>query len=501
MERIQSVRVVAPSEGNEARRHGAQEVGALRSTEEAGEHIPVDPVEGREGRTTEPLEGKMMGVSEPNSISTRLQRIAELARETPKMVLHSLSCHVDVDWMREAYRRTRKDGATGVDGQTAQAYARSLDHNLQTLHERFKSGLYRAPPVRRVHIPKGDGSKTRPIGIPTFEDKVLQRAVVMVLDEIYEQDFLDCSYGFRRNRSAHQALEALHEGLMKMHGGVVLELDIESFFDSVDRAQLRSFLDQRIRDGVLCRAIGKWLNAGVLEEGALSKPDSGTPQGGVISPLLANIYLHEVLDTWFERDVKPRLRGKAFMIRYADDVVLAFSNEADAHKVYGVIGKRFAKYGLRLHPEKTRLVEFRRPSRHKPGAVRPGTFDFLGFTHYWGVSHKGNNVIKRKTSRQRFRRALQRAWAWCKQHRHRPVSEQHAQLCRKLLGHYAYYGITSNGLMLSRFRQGLRRYWRYWLDRRSQRARMSWERFASLLQRYPLPYARVVHSLCRVANP
>jgi len=466
-----------------------------------GNALYVDPVKGRESRTTELLEGKMSGISEPRSISTKLQRIATLAGQTPKMVLHSLSHHIDIEWLREAYRRTRKDGAPGVDGQTAEAYEQDLENNLQGLHERFKSGLYRAPPVRRVHIPKGNGSKTRPIGIPTFEDKVLQRAVVMVLDEAYERDFLDCSYGFRRGRSAHQALEALRNGLMEMGGGFVLELDIESFFDTVDHRHLRDFLDQRMRDGVLRRVIGKWLNAGVLEEGTLSNPDRGTPQGGVISPLLANIYLHEVLDLWFERDVKPRLRGKAFMVRYADDAVLAFSDEADARKVYEVIAKRFAKYGLRLHPEKTRLVAFRRPSRHDRGAAGPGTFDLLGFTHYWGLSHKGNNVIKRKTSTERFHRALQRIWAWCKRFRHLPVREQHRQLCRKLLGHYAYYGITSNGLMLQRFQAAVTRCWRYWLDHRSQRARMNWERFKRLLQRYPLEQVRVVHSLYRAANP
>jgi RNA-directed DNA polymerase len=438
----------------------------------------------------------MSGVSEPTSISTKLQRIAELAGQTPKMVLHSLSHHIDIEWLREAYRQTRKDGASGVDGQTAKAYEQDLERNLQNLKERLKSGLYRAPPVKRVHIPKGDGSKTRPIGIPTFEDKVLQRAVVMVLDEVYEQDFLDCSYGFRRGRSAHDALEALRNGLMEMGGGFVLELDIESFFDTVDHGHLRDFLDQRMRDGVLRRVIGKWLNAGVLEEGNLWIPSQGTPQGGVISPLLANIYLHEVLDVWFERDVKPRLRGKAFMIRYADDAVLAFSDEADARKVYEVIARRFAKYGLRLHPEKTRLVSFQRPSRHDDDdSAGPGTFDLLGFTHYWAVSRQGNNVIKRKTSTERFRRALLRIWEWCKRYRHLPVRELFRQLSRKLLGHYAYYGITSNGLMLQRFRIGAIRALRHWLDHRSQRARMSWERFKRLLERYPLPNARITHSI------
>jgi RNA-directed DNA polymerase len=443
----------------------------------------------------------MSGTLGPTNVSTKLQLIAKLAGHSPKAVLNNLSHHIDLEWLREAYRRTRKDGAPGVDGKTAEAYAQDLERNLQDLLERFKSGSYRAPPVKRVHIPKGDGSKTRPIGIPTFEDKVLQRAVVMVLDEIYEQDFLNCSYGFRRGRSAHQALEVLRDGLMGMGGGVVLELDIESFFDTVDHRHLQGFLDQRMRDGVLRRVIGKWLNAGVLEAGMMSCPEQGTPQGGVISPLLANIYLHEVLDVWFERDVKPVLRGKAFMIRYADDAVLAFSDEDDARRVYEVISKRFAKYGLRLHPEKTRLVPFHRPSRHDDDdAAGPGTFDVLGFTHYWGVSLRGSNVIKRKTSSGRFRRALARMWDWCKQHRHLPVPEQHRQLCRKLLGHYAYYGITSNGLMLQRFASAVDRFWRYWLGHRSQNSPMSWERFKQLLQRFPLPAVRIAQSVYRAAN-
>lgn len=257
----------------------------------------------------------MKGTQSPPDISTRLQRIAELARREPKVVLTALAHHIDIEFLREAHRRTRKDGAVGVDGETAASYAANLDENLRSLLDRFKSGTYFAPPVRRVHIPKGDGSKTRPIGIPTFEDKILQRAVAMVLGAIYEQDFLDCSYGFRPARSTHDALQALWDGLMKMQGGWVLELDIEKFFDTMVHEHLRTFLDRRVRDGVLRRTINKWLKAGVLEAGELHYEDAGTPQGGVVSPLLANVYLHEVLDTWFESEVKPRLQGYAFLIR------------------------------------------------------------------------------------------------------------------------------------------------------------------------------------------
>ena len=270
-------------------------------------------------RVTELLEGKMAEVSDSEVIYTRQQRIAKLAKELLGKALTSLNHYIDIDWLREAYRRTRKDGAAGVDGRSAEEYAANLEENLRSLLERAKSGTYWAPPVRRVHIPKGDGSETRPIGVPTFEDKVLQRAVVMALEPIYEQDFLACSYGFRPGRSAHQALDAFWKQAMAMGGCWVVEVDIRKYFDTVDHGHLREFLHQRVGDGVLLRLIGKWLNAGVLEDGATSYPNKGTPQGGVISPLLANMYLHGVLDTWFERDVKPRLRGRGFIVRYADD--------------------------------------------------------------------------------------------------------------------------------------------------------------------------------------
>jgi len=432
-------------------------------------------------------------------ISTRQERLAKLAQSEPKWVLTTLAHHIDEVWLREAYRRTRKDGAVGVDGVTAAHYEADLEANLASLLERFKSGRYRAPAVRRVHIPKpGKTKKTRPIGIPTLEDKVLQRAVMMVLEPIYEQAFLDCSYGFRQGRSAHQALEALWRGLMAMGGGWIIDLDIQSFFDDVDWGHLRSFLDQRVRDGVIRRAIGKWLNAGVMEAGEVHHPDQGTPQGGVVSPLLSNLYLHYVLDLWFEHEVKPRLRGRAFEVRYADDAALVFEREEDARRVLAVLAKRFAKYGLRLHPEKTRLVDFRSPPRAgQGGSQRERSFALLGFTHFWGRSRKGRWVIQRKTVTDRFTRALRMVGCWCREHRHRAVRDQHQALGRKLRGHYAYYGITGNARALARFLHGVRRLWRKWLDRRSWRARMDWEKFDRLTVRYPLPPPRVVHSVYR----
>ena len=440
----------------------------------------------------------MAGTLGREVISTRQRKIAELARREPKLTLTTLAHHIDEVWMGEAYRRVRKDAAAGVDGVTAAQYEAELEANLSGVLERFKSGRYRAPAVRRMHLEKPGTRKTRPIGIPTLEDKVLQRAVLMVLEAVYEQEFEDCSYGFRPGRGAHKALDALWQGLMELGGGWVIDLDIENFFGRVDWGHLRSFLDRRVRDGVIRRAIGKWLNAGVMEAGELSYPQRGTPQGGVISPLLSNVYLHEVLDWWFEHEVKPRLRGRAFEVRYADDAVLVFEHEDDARRVLGVLAKRLEKYGLRLHPEKTRMVEFVRPSKSKRGGTPSGrSFAMLGFTHYWGRSRKGRWVVKRKTAKERFSRALRGIGQWCRSHRHRSLREQHAALSRKLRGHYAYYGITGNGPALARFRHEVRRCWHKWLGRRSWGGRMSWERFARVLNTYPLPLARVVHSVCR----
>lgn len=432
------------------------------------------------------------------NISTKLERIAKLARESPDMAFTTLAHHVDLEWLKEAYGRTRKDGARGVDGQSAGEYATKLEDNLQSLLKRAKSGTYQAPPVRRVHIPKGDGSQTRPLGIPTFEDKVLQRAVVMLLEVIYEQDFKDFSYGFRPGRSAHQALEALRNGIMEMGGGWVLEVDIRKFFDTVDHEHLRTTLSRRVRDGVVLRLIGKWLNAGVLEGLELSYPGTGTPQGGVISPMLANIYLDEVVDDWFVREVRPRLSGRAQLVRYADDMVFVFEREQDARRVMNVLPKRFGKYGLTLHPDKTRLLKFNRPPR-TPTDGRGGTgngdgsFDFLGFTHHWARSRAGNTVVKRRTAKDRLSRALRRMKEACQRYRHQPLKEQRELLAQKILGHYGYFGITANFASIKRLYHETKRLWRKWLSTRSRDGRFSWTRMDQLLRRLQLPPPRIVH--------
>jgi group II intron reverse transcriptase/maturase len=430
-------------------------------------------------------------------VSTRLRRIAELAKRAPDLVFTSLAHVIDVEFLKEAYARTRKDGAVGVDGQTAEEYGRDLERNLLSLLDRFKSGTYHAPPVKRVLIPKGDG-RSRPIGIPTFEDKVLQRAVAMVLGAVYEQDFLGSSYGFRPGRSAHQALSTLKRELVEMGGGWVVEVDIQSFFDTLDPRVLRSFLDQRVRDGVLRRAIDKWLKAGVLEEGSVKRTEKGTPQGGVISPLLSNIYLHHVMDGWFENEVKPRMKGRTQLVRYADDLVMTFAREEDARKAYEVLPKRFAKYGLTLHPDKTRLLDFRRPAgpaqrRGDDGPGAPGSFDFLGFTHHWHRRVRGRWDVRQKTAKSRLSRALKRIAEFCRKGRHLPIGKQHETLKRKIQGHYNYFGVTGNYKPMAKLQYFATKLWFKWLNRRSQRKSLSWERFKGLLERFPLPAPRIVH--------
>lgn len=439
----------------------------------------------------EPLRGKASGTQEPGSVYTRLERIAENARRFPERSFVSLAHHMDVDLLAEAYRLTRKDGATGVDGETGREYGENLESRLRDLHEKAKSGLYRAPPVKRAYVPKDNGEK-RPLGVPVFEDKVLQRGVVMILNALYEQDFHGCSYGFRPKKSAHMALEALWGGVMQMGGCWIVEVDIRKFFDTLGHACLMDLLRRRMQDGVLTRLVGKWLNAGVMEKGEVTYAEAGTPQGGVISPLLANIYLHYVLDDWFYLEVCGRLKGKAFLIRFADDFVMGFENEMDARRVMEVLPKRFGKYGLALHPDKTKLVDFRPPI---PGKDRtPGVFDFLGFTHYWGKSAKGRRTVLRKTSKKRYRRALHAMAEWCRKNRHMKVGVQRAALNLKLRGHYAYYGITHNIRAIKRFFEKVKRIWRFWLNRRGQKKSMPWEKFNRLLRAHALSPPRIVHS-------
>jgi len=431
--------------------------------------------------------------SSSQPVSTRLQRIAEQAQIRPKMVFTTLAHLIDVELLREAYRRTRKDSSPGVDGVTAKEYAANLEANLSNLHERLRKQQYYAPPVKRTYLEKEDGSK-RPIGMPVFESKVVERAVVMLLEAVYEQDFYDCSYGFRPGRSPHQALIELRNRCAWGNINWVVDADVSGCFDNIPKGALLGVIRQRVNDGGILRLIGKWLNAGVLDGEELFYPEKGTPQGGVISPLLANIYLHEVLDGWFERDVKPRMKGCCYLIRFADDFIIGCELESDAQRIMAVLPRRFGRYGLTIHPTKTKLVQFGRPKLNDEGKGN-GTFDFLGFTHYWAQGRKGTWVVKRKTAAKRLRRAGKRVWQWCQHHRHDPMREQCKTLSSKLRGHYQYYGIRSNYASLHVYYEHVQRAWRSWLARRGGKKRMTLARFTKLLTVFQLPPPRIVHHI------
>lgn len=429
------------------------------------------------------------------TVSMKLQRIAQQAKRYPEMVFNNV-CHlIDRDFLLEAYRLTRKNSAPGVDKVTAKQYAENLDENLRELYERLRDNRYVAPPVERVWIDKEDGKK-RPIGKPCFEDKIVQRAVVMILEAIFEPDFHAFSHGFRKGHSQHQALHELREQCRKLHITWIVDADVSGFFDNLDWSHLRAFIRQRVNDGGIWRLIGKWLHAGVLESGALSYPDKGTPQGGVISPMLANVFLHHVLDEWFVKDVQPRMQGRCFVTRFADDFIIGFESEADARRVMDILPKRFNRFGLSIHPEKTALIAFKRPPSRDSSASGKGTFDFLGFTHYWAKTRRGYWVIKRKTVGKRLRRFMKEIWTWCRENRHEPLKEQYRILCAKLRGYYQYYGIRGNFKMLEAVFEHTERAWRYWLSRRSHKGHINWQKFvASIRDKLPLPKPGIIHRI------
>jgi RNA-directed DNA polymerase len=423
------------------------------------------------------------------SVSPELLKVIERAKRDPQTSFFSLAHLIDEAALARAFHRLRKDAAVGVDGITKEQYGRELEGNLRALRERMREGRYRHQSIRRVHIPKDKG-RTRPIGISTIEDKIVQSAITEILSAIYEPIFSSDSYGFRPGRSAHDAIRALNEELLS---GVswVLEADIVSFFDSIDRKMLMEMLQQRVADGSLLRLVGKCLHVGVLDGEEFSRPDEGAVQGSVLSPMLGNIYLHHVLDLWVEREVRPRLRGKVFLVRYADDFLLGFEREDDAKRVTEVLPKRFERYGLKLHPEKTRLLPFDRPDKGSPKGKGPATFDFLGFTVHWARRRGGQWMPGFKTRRARLRRAITAVADWCRRHRHRPVKEQHAALKRRLTGHYNYFGVNGNLRSLSRLAWAAGAAWWKWLRRRSQKTSLTWERFRGLLDRFPLPRPRL----------
>lgn len=430
------------------------------------------------------------------TMSTDHHRIARLAKEDPRRQFSSIAHLLSFEALYEAFRSLRKNASAGVDGVTYREYEKGALRRIRNLHDRLKSKRYRAQPLRRIYIPK-EGGKERPISIPALEDKIVQKAAVTLLNAIYEQDFLTCSFGFRPGRSQHGALDEIRGVICRRRVSFVLEADIRKYFDSIVRSQLMELIERRVRDTSMLRLIRKWINVGVIDDGRLLTSKTGTGQGQIVSPLLSNVYLHYVLDLWFELVVKPRLRGEAYLVRFADDFVICFQYRADAEKVLDVLPKRFEKFGLALHPDKTRLLEFGRFAEQNAksrGEKKPATFDFLGFTHICAWSRWGRFTIHVRTMRKRLRRGLNEIAAWCRRHMHDPVKEQCAALNAKLRGHYQYYGRPTNMPSLRKFYRGVRRCWRKWLNRRTRGKIFTWEQYHQLLDRHPLLRPKITHA-------
>jgi RNA-directed DNA polymerase len=425
-------------------------------------------------------------------MSTKEQQIAERARKFKDEALTNLQQYIDVELLEESYQKLNKKSSPGVDGETWQSYGESAQERIPELLSLFKSGKYRAPPVRRVHVPKGKDGK-RPIGIPTLEDKILQESVRRVLTPIYEELFKDFSYGFRSGRSPHHAVEYMFREVSFDRMRYIIDADIKSYFDSIDHGILREFLDRRVKDGVIRRMIDKWLKAGVLEGGEVTRPGKGTPQGGTLSPLLSNIYLHYVLDEWFTEQVRPVMKGKCFIVRYADDFVLGFEYLSDAERVMRVLPKRFGRYNLELHPYKTKIVDLQ--GNNDDGTRGGRSFDFLGFTHFLGKSRKGKVILKRKTSKKKLSAAVQRFNIWIKENRHRRLGELIPEVNAKLRGHYSYYGVTFNIKGITSHYEQVKRSLFKWLNRRGGKPVWNRDKYSNLINEWlPLCEPKIYHT-------
>lgn len=446
-------------------------------------------------------ERNRVGAQTPESLSTKLNRLSETARKDPKLQFENIAHLMSVEMLVWAFKQLRKSAAAGVDGITAKDYETNLHANITKLHQQLVEGRYRAQSLRRVYIEKED-KKKRPLSIPALDDKIVQRAATELLTRIYENDFLPVSYGYRPSRSAHDALDAIQGNITLKNANYVLDADISDYFGSVVRSELMKMLQKRILDKHLLALIGKWLHVGVIEDGRLLMSENGTYQGSIISPILANLYLHEVLDLWFENEVKPRLRGEANLYRYADDLVATFEFKDDAVRFLKVLVKRFDKFGLKLHPEKTKLIEFGRTAWHKSKktGIKPDTFNFLGFTHYCSTTRKGKFHVKVKTMAKRFGRSLKRVREICRLQRNKTLGEQHRRLREILHGHYSYYGIRSNSRSLVKFQREVRNLWQKWLSRRGRNSYVSWERMEKILKKFPLPKPRIVHGSLRARS-
>ncbi|MGE5243231.1 MAG: group II intron reverse transcriptase/maturase [Betaproteobacteria bacterium] len=427
--------------------------------------------------------------------SAGIERVRQAARKDRRQRFTALLHHVyEVERLRAAYLALKRDAAAGIDGETWRRYGEALDTNLRDLSARIARGAFRASPVRRAYIPKADG-RQRPLGVPTLEDKIVQRAVVEVLTAIYEQDFLGFSYGFRPKRSPHQALDALTVGIETKKVNWVLDADIQGFFDTLNHEWLVRFLEHRVADRRVVHLVQRWLRAGVLEDGQRRRSDVGTVQGGSISPLLANIYLHYVFDLWVQRWRQTQARGDVIVVRFADDFVVGFEHRAEAERFLAELRERFARFGLTLHPDKTRLIEFGRAAdrnRRDRGDGKPDTFNFLGFTHACSQTRKGRFTVLRQTMRRRWQAKLRDINLELRRRLHESIPEQGIYLRSVLVGHTRYYGVPRNGPSLMMFRRALTRLWRAVLMRRSQTAFVSWTRMARLAARW-LPVPHICH--------
>lgn len=463
--------------------------------ENGGESIPSPAGPAKQVDRTQSRVGDPGTTGAPEDLPSELDRVRQAACRDKQMRFTALWHHVcDVDRLREAYLALSRDAAAGVDGQTWQAYGQALEGNLKDLSERLAQGRYRAKPVRRVYIPKADG-RQRPIGVPVLEDKIVQRATVQVLNAVYEADFLGFSYGFRPGRSAHMALDALAVGIQTRKVSYVLDADIRGFFDTLDHGWLMEFLEHRIADHRVLRHVQKWLNAGVMEKGKHTVQEEGTPQGGSISPLLANIYLHYVLDLWADQWRRTQAHGDVVIVRYADDFVVGFQHRSDAKRFLDELRERFRRFNLELHADKTRILEFGRfaaERRAERGEGKPPTFNFLGFTHACGKALKGKFVVLRRTMAVRLRAKLRQIGQELRRRRHEPIADVGRWLRSVLSGHYRYFGVPRNIEALYRFRVAVHWMWRASLARRSQKGWLPMRRYTPLAERW-LPQPCVCH--------
>ena len=432
-----------------------------------------------------------------NIVLTKLAGIAEVAKQRPNEKFTSLAHLINVEMLAICHKEMDGKKASGIDEVTKEAYSENLVDNLTDLVQRMKRHAYRPQPVRRVYIPKPGSDKKRPLGIPSYEDKLVQAALSKILTAIYEPEFLNCSYGFRPNRGCHDAIRALDDILFRKPINYIVDFDIRGFFDHVDHNWMIKFLEHRIQDPNIIRLIKRFLKSGVMENGVRHETLEGTPQGGGASPILANIYLHYVIDLWFEKRVRRLCRGAAYIIRYADDAVLCFQCESEARACYKELVDRLKKFGLEIAEEKSKIIAFgrdpgKRDSNETGGSKgKPETFDFLGFTHYCGTGKNGRFCVKRKTSSKKYRASLLRAKLWIQENRHMPKDMLIDTLRRKLRGYYQYYGITDNRDMLSKFLDEVKRHLFKNLNRRSQRRSYTWDKFVLFLKKYPLPRPKI----------